>query len=379
MKILVTGSAGFVGKNLVETLNNIKLKKMPYASFDICEILLFDSHNSIQELEQYTKKCDFVINLAGVNRPMNPQEFYEGNKGFVETLCELLKKNNNKCPILASSSAQVGRDNDYAKSKKAGEDYLKEFGHENGNPIFIYRFTNLFGKWCKPNYNSVVATWCHNISHNLPIQINNENDKITLCYIDDVVNEIIQCLKGAANYNGEYYVVHPTYEVSLKDLSKCLYDFKESRENLIVSDLSDEFTKKLYSTYTSYLPENGFNYFLKTITDERGSFTEFIKSKSFGQVSVNVSYPGIVKGNHWHHTKVEKFLVVSGSGLLRFRKIGSDEIIEYIVSGNELEVIDIPVGYTHNIINTGDTDLITLMWANEIFDRSKPDTYSEII
>lgn len=377
MRILVTGSNGFVGRNLVETLKNIKDGKDKTRNIVVDEVSCFDVNNSLDELDEYTKQCDFVVNLAGINRPSNPEEFYEGNKGFIETLCSYLKKHENHCPIVASSSIQVGKDNDYAKSKKEGEDFLKTFSKENGNQVYIYRFANLFGKWCRPNYNSVTATWCYNIAHDLDIQVNDPNVILPLCYIDDVINEIIECMKGNATFNGEYYEVSPVYKVSLGYLSNTLNRIKESRNNLSIIDQSDEFIKKLYATYLSYLPEDQFSYPLKMNIDQRGSFTEFIRTKEHGQVSINISKPHITKGNHWHHTKNEKFLVVSGTGVIRFRKIGDDKVIEYKVSGDKLEVIDIPTGYTHNIENIGDTDMVTVMWANEPFDPNKPDTYFE--
>lgn len=377
MKILVTGSNGFVGRNLVETLKNIKDNKDRTRDISVEDIFLFDIDSSLDDLDRFTKDCDYVVNLAGINRPKNSEEFYEGNKGFIEILCSYLKKHKNKCPIIASSSIQVGKDNDYAKSKKEGEDYLKEFSQSNGNPVYIYRFANLFGKWCRPNYNSVTATWCYNIANDLDIQINDPSVVLPLCYIDDVVNEIIECMKGHPNFNGEYYEVSPIHEISLGELAHTIQSFKESRNNLSIPNQNDELTKKLYATYLSYLPEDNFSYPLKMNIDERGSFTEFIRTKEHGQVSVNISKPHITKGNHWHHTKNEKFLVVSGTGVIRFRKIGDDKVIEYKVSGEKLEVIDIPTGYTHNIENIGDTDMVTVMWANEPFDPEKPDTYYE--
>lgn len=377
MKVLVTGASGFVGKNVVETLKNIRDGKDKTRDIQIDKIFTFDTNNTTEELDCFSKQCDFIINLAGINRPKDPKDFYEGNKGFIETLCSLLEKNGNKCPILVSSSIQVGKDNDYAKSKKEGEDYLTSFSKEQGNPVFIYRFANLFGKWCRPNYNSVTATWCYNVANDKEIQINDPSVKLPLCYIDDVVDEIIECLRGNANYNGEYYEVAPVHEITLGELAKLIQSFKDSRINLSISNQSDELTKKLYATYLSYLPEDNFKYPLKMNIDERGSFTEFIRTKEHGQVSVNISKPGITKGNHWHHTKNEKFLVVSGIGVIRFRKIGEDKIIEYNVSGDKLEVLDIPTGYTHNIENLGDSDMVTIMWANEPFNPDKPDTYFE--
>lgn len=377
MKILVTGANGFVGRNLVEALKDIKEDKDRNRNIVIEDIFLFDLDNSINDLDIYTKQCDFVVNLAGINRPQNPKEFYEGNKGFIETLCSYLKKNNNHCSVLASSSIQVGKNNDYAKSKKDGEDYLKEFSKKNGNKVYIYRFANLFGKWCKPNYNSVTATWCYNIANDIDIQVNDPKVILPLCYIDDVINEIIECIKGNGNYNGEYYEVSPIYQISLEYLANTLKSFKECRLDLSIPNQGDELIKKLYATYLSYLSVDDFSYPLKMNIDDRGSFTEFIRTKEHGQVSVNISKPGIIKGNHWHHTKNEKFLVVSGEGIIRFRKINDDKVIEYKVSGDKLEVIDIPTGYTHNIENIGDTDMVTVMWANEVFDPNKPDTYFE--
>ena len=379
MKVLVTGSKGFVGRNLVETLKTIRDEKYKTSSLTSNLILYeYDLNSTKEELKEYCSDCDFIVHLAGVNRPQSPSEFYEGNLGFTEALCSYLKEAGNKCPIMISSSIQVERDNDYGKSKKAGEDALLAFGKENGNPIYIYRFVNLFGKWCRPNYNSVVATWCHNIAHGLDIQINDPSVTLPLCYIDDVVEEIIHCICGNPYIvDGAHYGVEKVYNCTLGDLANTIKRFKESRTILEVINQADELTKKLYATYLSYLPENEFSYPLKMNIDERGSFTEFLKTKEYGQVSVNISKPGITKGNHWHHTKNEKFLVVSGTGLIQFRKVGEEKIIEYQVSGEKLEVIDIPTGYTHNIINVGDNDMVTIMWANEMFDPSKADTYFE--
>lgn len=380
MKVLVTGANGFVGKNLVSTLKNIKEGKDRTRNIDIEDIYTYDIDNTIEDLKEYTKECDFVFHLAGVNRPKNIEEFYEGNTDFTELLCASLEAHDNKCPVLISSSIQAKKSNDYGKSKKEGEQILIRHAMNNDSKVYIYRLANLFGKWCRPNYNSVVATWCYNIAHDLDIRISNPNAKIELCYIDDVIDEFLNVLEGHPTIStGEYNKVHPTYEIALEELSKIIYSFRDSRESLFLPDLKENsLEKKLYSTYLSYLPENKFSYPLQMNVDERGSFTEFLKTEDFGQVSINVSKPGITKGQHWHHSKNEKFLVVSGKGLIQFRNINDDKIIEYYVSGEKLEVVDIPTGYTHNIINLSETeDLVTIMWANEIFDPDHPDTYFE--
>ena len=377
MNILVTGAKGFVGRNLCSTLCSIKDSKDKTRELKVDKIYQYDQDNTVNDLKEFTKDCEFIVNLAGVNRPKDESEFYEGNTSFVDELCKCLKENDNSCPILISSSIQVGKDNDYAKSKKAGEDYLKAFSKENGNKVYIYRFANLFGKWCKPNYNSVVATWCYNIANGLDIQINDPSVVLPLCYIDDVVDEIIRCTEGKVECSDTYLSVEPVYDISLKDLSELIMSFKESRNNLSIPNQDSELSKKLYATYLSYLPKDNFSYPLKMNIDSRGSFSEFLKTKEYGQVSVNITKPGITKGQHWHHTKNEKFLVVVGDAIIRFRKIDEEEVIEYKVSGDKLEVVDIPTGYTHNIENIGNTDLVTIMWANEIFDPNKPDTYYE--
>ena len=376
MKILITGAKGFVGKNLVSTLKNIQSGKDKIHSITIDEVYEYDMSSSKEDLLKYTSDCDFVVHLAGVNRPIDPKEFYDGNAGFTEVLCNYLKKANNRSPILVSSSIQAEHDNDYGKSKKQGEELLKKFGEENNSPIFIYRFSNLFGKWCRPNYNSVIATWCYNIAHDLDIQVNDRNVILSMCYIDDVVNEILECIKGKRDSKNNNKV-EPEYQMSLGQIEEILYRIKNSRNDLSIVDQSDAFTKKLYATYLSYLPKDAFKYPLSMNIDQRGSFTEFIRTKEHGQVSINISKPGIMKGNHWHHTKNEKFLVVCGTGVIRLRKIDDDQVIEYYVSGDKLEVIDIPIGYTHNIENLGDTDMVTVMWSNELFDSNNPDTYFE--
>lgn len=365
MKILVTGSQGFVAKNLIAELKNKGFTD------------IFEYHRESEQslLEQYTKECNFVFHLAGVNRPQKESEFMEGNYGFTEDLLSLLRKHNNKSPVLISSSTQAALDNPYGRSKKAGEDLVFSYGAETGAKVLVYRLPNVFGKWCKPNYNSAVATFCYNISNDLSITVNDPSVMLNLVYIDDVVEEMINALNGNENSVGEFCEVPVVHKLTLGEIVDLISSFKHSREERSIPNMADAFTKKLYSTYLSYLPEDRFSYELKMNIDHRGSFTEFIKTPDRGQVSVNISKPGITKGNHWHHTKNEKFLVVSGKGVIRFRKIDTDEVIEYYVSGNNLEVVDIPTGYTHNIENLGDTDMVTIMWANEFFDPEKPDTY----
>ena len=369
MKVLVTGAKGFIGRNLISELERR----------ENVEVMPFDIDSPAEALEEYCRECNFVFNLAGVNRPEHTEEFMEGNFGFASTLVQTLKKYQNTCPIMNSSSIQAALDNPYGKSKKAGEDMLYAYGKEVGAEVYVYRFPNVFGKCCRPNYNSAVATFCNNIANGLSIQVNDRNTVMHLVYIDDVVEELLQALDRHPHLNPDGYCYVPTvHEVTLGEIVDLLYSFKESRENLMIPDMTDgSFAKKLYSTYLSYLPTDGFSYPLLMHEDARGSFTEILKSADRGQVSINISKPGIVKENHWHHTKNEKFVVVSGRGLIQFRKIGSDEIIEYHVSGERLEVVDIPTGYTHNIINEGDTDMVTLMWCNECFNPDKPDTIYE--
>lgn len=376
MKILVTGAKGFVGKNLCATLRNIAQGKdrsvtLPSAP----ELYEYDLDTDPALLDQWCADCDFVFHLAGVNRPKEQAEFMEGNFGFTSTLLDALEEHGNTCPVMLSSSTQAALDNPYGKSKLAGEQLLREYGKRTGAQVLIYRFTNVFGKWCRPNYNSVVATFCHNIAHDLPITVNDPSVKLRLVYIDDLVAELLAALKGEPHFNEELCCVPVDHEILLGDLAQLLYSFRESRRNLSVPDTHDPFTKKLYATYLSYLPSDGFSYPLSTHADERGSFTEILRTQNCGQFSVNISKPGIKKGDHWHHTKVEKFLVVSGTGVIRFRKIDSDDVLEYFVSGDQLEVVDIPTGYTHSIVNLGHTDMVTFMWANECFDPAKPDTY----
>lgn len=367
MNILVTGAKGFIGKNLIAELKNRNFKN----------IKEYDIDTNPELLDQFCEEADFVFHLAGINRPENQDEFMKGNFGFTSTLLEALKKTNNTCPVMVSSSIQAELDNPYGKSKKAGEDLLFSYSKEVGAKVLVYRFPNVFGKWCKPNYNSAIATFCHNITHELPITVNDPNVVMNLVYIDDVVKELIRSLEGKENRKGDFCEVPIKYNISLGEIVSMLFSFKKTRQELSIPDMSDELTKKLYSTYLSYLPFEQFSYSLKMNQDQRGSFTEMFRTKDRGQVSVNISKPGITKGNHWHHTKNEKFIVVQGKGIIRFRKINAEKIIEYPVSGEKIEVVDIPPGYTHNIENLGQTDMVTIMWANEPFDPENPDTYYE--
>lgn len=364
MNILITGAKGFIGKNLVE-----KLKEC-----DNYKLTLIDRNNRKEDLVKGVKDADFIFHLAGINRPKNDEEFFEGNKGLTEEIIDILKNNHKNTPILITSSIQADLDNAYGKSKKAAEKALEEYKKETGANVYIYRLANVFGKWCRPNYNSAVATFCHNIARDEEVWISDPNKMMTLDYIDDVVRCFIKTMEESKEYDG-YLSVDVQHNITLGEIVELLKSFKKSRENLSIPNMESEITKKLYSTYLSYLPEDKFNYPLKMNVDNRGSFTEFLKSKDRGQVSINISKPGIVKGNHWHNTKNEKFLVVSGEGLIRFRKVDSEEIVEYKVSGEKLEVVDIPVGYTHSITNIGTTDMVTVMWVNELFDPEKPDTY----
>lgn len=365
MKILVTGSSGFIGQNLISELKNRGYRN----------IYTFDRHSDETLLAEYAKSCDFVFHLAGVNRPKDESEFMKGNFGFTSKLLDVLKANKNTCPIMLASSIQAELDNPYGRSKKAGEDLLFAYGQDTGSEVLVYRLPNVFGKWCRPNYNSVIATFCYNIARGLPIQVNDPKVVLNLVYIDDVIDELIRALEGNEHRVGEFCSIPTVYNISLGEIADLIYSFKNSREERSIPNMSNGFVKRLYSTYLSYLPTDQFAYELKMNIDERGSFTEFIRTEERGQVSVNISKPGITKGNHWHHTKNEKFLVVSGKGVIRFRKFDSDEVVEYYVSGDKLQVVDIPPGYTHNIENLGDTDMVTIMWANEPFNPDKPDTY----
>jgi UDP-2-acetamido-2,6-beta-L-arabino-hexul-4-ose reductase len=365
MKILITGSKGFVGKNLIAELKNN----------ECLDILEFDIDTDQSLLDQYTKECEFIFHLAGVNRPIDEKEFMEGNFGFTSELLKLLKKHNNKAPILITSSIQAKLDNPYGKSKKAGEELLFDYSKETFANVYVYRLANLFGKWSRPNYNTVVATFCYNIARNMEVQINNPDAELNLCYIDDVLEEFMKALGGNPTREDNYCIVPINYLIKLGELAKKIQGFKENRKTLNVPNMKDEFSKKLYSTYLSFLLKDDFAYDLRMNVDNRGSFTEMIRTPERGQISVNVSKPGITKGNHWHHTKNEKFLVVSGKGIIRFRKIDEEEIVEYRVSGDKLQVVDIPTGYTHSIVNVGETDLVTVMWVNECFNPENPDTY----
>lgn len=397
MNILVTGAKGFVGRNLVTQLHNIAAGKARWYKVDPdITVYEYDIDSTAEELDAYCKNADYVFNLAGVNRPKEQSEFMEGNFGFASTLLNTLKKYKNNCPVMLSSSIQatlIGRygQSDYGKSKLAGEELFFDYGKETGAKVLVYRFPNLFGKWCRPNYNSAVATFCSNIANDLPIQVNDRSVELELLYIDDLVDEMIASLTGDEHHcefdglntilqpDGRYCVVSPTHRVTLGEIVDLLESFHTQPETLVVPEIPDNsFAKKLYSTYLSYLPKAKVVFPLKMNMDERGSFTELLRSGKCGQVSVNVSKPGITKGEHWHHSKWEFFIVVSGHGLIQQRRIESDKVIEFEVSGKKLEVVYALPGYTHNIINLSETqDLITLIWANENFDPKRPDTYFE--
>lgn len=396
MKILITGAKGFVGKNLVANLYNIKEGKDRTRNLQIDEIFEYDIDSDPNLLDGYCKEADFIFNLAGVNRPKDQSEFMEGNFGFASTLLDTLKKYRNNCPVMLSSSIQatlIGRygESDYGKSKLAGEELFFNYSKETGAKVLIYRFPNLFGKWCRPNYNSAVATFCNNIANDLPIQVNDRNTKLELLYIDDLVDELLDALEGKEHHceydgldaveklNGRYNFVPTTHHVTLGEIVDLLELFNNQSKTLIIPEIpKNSFAKKLYSTYLSYLPKEKTIFPLKMNVDDRGSFTELLKSEKCGQVSINISKPGITKGQHWHNTKWEFFIVVSGHGLIQERKIGTDEIIEFEVSGDKIEAIHMLPGYTHNIINLSETEnLVTVMWANEAFDSNKPDTFFE--
>lgn len=380
MNILVTGAKGFVGQNLISQLRNIQYGKADNYAISGQEIKIFeyDIDSDPAELDIYCKNADFVFNLAGVNRPKDPAEFMRGNFGFASQLLGTLKKFENRCPVMISSSIQAELDNPYGESKRAGENLLFNYAKETGAKVLVYRFPNLFGKWCRPNYNSAVATFCHNMAHDLPIQVNDPSVFMRLVYIDDVVDELIAALSGKEHKEGDFCYVPTIHTITLGEIVELIESFKGMPDNLEVPKLDDPFTKKLYSTYLSYLPKEKFSYPLKMNVDNRGSFTEIIRTADRGQFSVNISKAGIKKGEHWHHTKNEKFVVVKGHGLIQLRKIGTEEVINFEVSGDRIEVVEMIPGYTHNIINLSETeDLVTFMWCNECFDPNRPDTYFE--
>ncbi len=376
MNILVTGAKGFVGKNLCATLQAIAQGKD--TSFNLPApptVREYDADGTPQQLAAWCAEADFVVHLAGVNRPQHEEEFRQGNCEFTQTLLNALRAAQNTCPVLFSSSVQAVLDNPYGKSKLAGERLVRDYAAQTGANVMIYRFANLFGKWCRPHYNSVVATFCHSIARGEPIRVNDPSAVLKLCYIDDAVAEIIGAMRGEPHRQGDFCTVPMTHEITLGALADRLRGFAQARKTLAVPPVGDALTAKLWATYLSYLPTDAFAYPLQPHSDERGSFTEFLRSADSGQVSVNVSHPGVTKGNHWHHTKNEKFLVVSGQAEIRFRRIDADEVITYRVSGEKPTVVDIPTGYTHSIVNIGEGDLVTLMWASECFRPEKPDTY----
>ena len=364
--ILITGAGGFIGKNLVATL-----KTAGYT-----DLMLFERDDPPETLAEYAARAGFVYHLAGINRPKDPSEFYAGNAGLTETLLSLLDKAGNKAPVLVTSSTQAALDNDYGKSKAQAEQAIFAHGQATGAPVYVFRLPGVFGKWCRPNYNSVVATFCHNSANGLPLSVRDPEYRLPLVYIDDVVASFVAALDGNCTREGDYCVVPVVHETTLGHLAQTIEGFAKNRETLDVPDQTPgSLEQKLYSTWLSYLPADRFSYPLNMHCDNRGSFTEFLHTPAHGQVSIHLSKPGIVKGNHWHHSKNEKFLVVKGTGVIRFRALDSTEVIEYHVSGDKLEVVDIPTGYTHNIENVGQDDMVTVMWANEVFDPDHPDTF----
>lgn len=364
MEVLVTGSKGFIGKNLIERLGRI----------ENVNIHSFDKDDSFEDLEKKINKIDFIFHLAGINRPENVEDFYAGNRDTIGKLINTIEKQNLNIPILVTSSIQVERDNDYGKSKLEGEKLLREYSKKNNGKIYIYRLPNVFGKWCRPNYNSVIATWCFNIANNKEILVNSREAKLNLVYIDDVVNIFVGHLSDNKEEK-EYYSIPVTYEKTLGEVEELLYSFKNNRKDLTIPKVGTGFERALYSTYLSYLDTADFSYELTEHRDNRGAFVEILRTTNSGQFSMSTSKPGITRGNHYHNTKNEKFLVIQGEAIIRFRHIHSDEIIEYKVSDKKLEVVDIPVGYTHNITNTGDSQMLLVIWANELFDEKNPDTY----
>ena len=399
MKILVTGAKGFVGRNLCAQLRNIQEGKAKcYGDVVVEAVYEYDIDSTAAELDAYCQDCDFVFNLAGVNRPKTQEEFMQGNFGFASLLLDTLRKYHNACPVMISSSVQAtlaGRfgNSEYGRSKKAGEELMFSYAEQTGAKVLVYRFPNLFGKWCRPNYNSAIATFCHNIAHDLPIQVNDRSVEMELLYIDDLVDEMIGALQGEEHRcefdgvetvptaDGRYCYCPVTHKVTLGEIVDMIYAFAEQPKTLTIPEIpAGSLEKKLYSTYLSYLPKEKVSFPLKMNVDNRGSFTELVHTLNCGQVSINISKPGITKGQHWHNTKWEFFIVVSGHGLIQERKIGSDEVLEFEVSGEKIECIHMLPGYTHNIINLSDTqDLVTVMYCNEIFDPSHPDTYFETV
>lgn len=367
MKVLITGANGFIGKNLCLALKNQGIEYFGY-----------DADQTIDELRSMIKEIDCIVHLAGINRPLTNKEFYDGNTNFTVKLIELIKESKRIIPVLFSSSTQAALENDYGRSKRMAENSLYDFMEENNNPVVIYRLTNVFGRWCRPNYNSVVATFCHNITHDLPVEIWDPNFLINLIYIDDVVKEFIHCLKSTIIDKGRVFSeVSPSYPITVGQLAEKLLNFRKTRQTIFTPKIDNDFDKKMYATFLSYYDKNNFSYDLTSNIDGRGSFTEILKTLNDGQVSVNISKPGITKGNHYHNTKNEKFIVVSGECEIKFRKIGTTEIITYLVDGSKMQVVDIPPGYTHSIKNIGTTDSVTIMWASELFDKNNPDTFFE--
>lgn len=398
MKILITGAAGFVGKNLAAALQNIKDgKDRTHPELAVSDLFLFDVNSDPALLDTWCREADFVFHLAGVNRPQDPGEFMQGNCGFTGKLLDALKRHRNTCPVMLSSSIQatcIGRyDGEYGRSKRAGEELVFDYAAQTGTKTLVYRFPNLFGKWCRPNYNSAVATFCHNIANDLPINVNDPSVRLELLYIDDLVDEMLSALSGREHRcefsgtdtvmteNGTFCAAPVTHKVTLGEITELLYGFAEQPHSLLMPEIPNgSFAKKLYSTYLSYLPKEKISFELKMNTDPRGSFTELLKTVNSGQFSVNVSKPGITKGQHWHNTKWEFFIVVSGHGLIQMRRIGTDEVLNFEVSGNKIEAVHMLPGYTHNIINLSETEnLVTLMWANENFDPARPDTFFETV
>lgn len=395
MKILVTGAKGFVGKNLCSQLKNIKTGQAKcYGNLVIDEVFEYDLDSTPEQLEQWCQECDFVFNLAGVNRPKDPMEFMKGNFGFASVLLNTLRRHGNKAPVMLSSSTQAsltGRfgNSEYGRSKKAGEDLFLQYGAENDVKVLVYRFPNLYGKWCRPNYNSAIATFCNNIANDLPITVNDPSVELEVLYIDDLVEEMICALKGKEHRcefeglkihpkkDGKYCYCSVTHKATLGEIVDLLYQFKEMPKTLMIPEIpADSFAKRLYSTYLSYLPKEGAIFDLKMNVDDRGSFTELIHTLNCGQISINISRPGTTKGQHWHNTKWEQFIVVKGHGLIQQRKEGTDEVIKFEVCGDKMQSIIMLPGYTHNIINLSDTeDLVTVMYCNEIFNPERPDTY----